>query len=239
MKILFLSDIHGNYPALMAVERHAQTQGGYDLAIHCGDATVYAPFPNEVLDWLKQYARVSLLGNTDLKVGKLLRGKTFKKPSSMEKRVMYTKTAEQLTADNRDYLSNLPQQEELEIGGLLFGCFHGSPGAFDEHLFADTSNLRFKELAGKTPAEVILCGHSHTPFHKKIKDKHFINAGSVGRMFDGNPDACYAMIYLNEGRLTVRHHRVSYDVEAVAHELARQLLPPIYSEMFRQGRKLN
>jgi len=239
MKILLLSDIHGNYPALEAVVRHARDQGGHDLVIHCGDATVYAPFPNEVLAWLQAHADVSLLGNTDLKVRKLLRGKNFKKPSSMEKRVMYTSTADQLTPASRDYLASLPPEQMIEFNDQRFGCYHGSPNAFDEHLFADTPNQRFQELAGKTRADIILCGHSHTVFCKKIQKKYFINPGSVGRMFDGCPDASYAMLYLNEGRLTVRHHRVPYDVERVAAEIRRQLLPPIYEEMFRQGRKLN
>ena len=58
-------------------------------------------------------------------------------------------------------------------------------------------------------------------------------------MFDGDPRAAYAVLSLEDGRIAVEHHRVAYDVEAVVRELARQGLPPIYSEMYRLGRKLN
>ena len=46
MKILLLSDIHANYPALEAVADYAPP-ASYDLICNCGDTTVYAPFPNE------------------------------------------------------------------------------------------------------------------------------------------------------------------------------------------------
>jgi hypothetical protein len=39
-------------------------------------------------------------------------------------------------------------------------------------------------------------------------------------------------------RISVRHHRCPYDVEAVAKALRDHQLPPIYEEMFRTGRKL-
>jgi hypothetical protein len=60
---------------------------------NCGDTLVYAPFPNETIDWLRRRAVFSIRGNTDDKVIKLLKGKSFRKPSKPEKRIMYTSTA--------------------------------------------------------------------------------------------------------------------------------------------------
>jgi putative phosphoesterase len=238
VKILVISDIHSNYPALEAVDRQVKAKT-FDMIINGGDSTVYATFPNETLDWLREHRVVSILGNTDIKVLKLLEGKTFKKPRSAEKRIMYTWTADHLTPENKMYLAEIDNRIELDLEGHLIGLFHGSPANDNEHLFFDTPTTRFRELTRKTGCSIIITGHSHSPFHKKINNVHFINPGSVGRMFDKNPDTSYAVLELAKDRVQVRLFRCPYDIEKVVSGLRKNLLPPIYEEMFRQGRKLN
>ncbi|MFV0438323.1 MAG: metallophosphoesterase family protein [Desulfopila sp.] len=243
MRILLLADIHGNYPALQAIDDHFTTTV-FDAIVNCGDSLVYAPFANEVIDWLIGHRAVSILGNTDKKVLKLLRGKTVPKPGKAEKRVMYTHTAEQLDKRCIAYLQSLAISAELVIGpgkgqGGKMGIFHGSPARPHEFLFATTPTARFAELAEQFPYLVVAVGHSHTPFHFHLGGCHFINPGSVGRMFDGNPAASCAVLTVDRSKLTVEHHRIAYDIRAVTAELARQQLPPIYQTMFEQGKKLN
>ena len=86
---------------------------------------------------------------------------------------------------------------------------------------------------------MVVVGHSHSPFHRCVQGVHFINPGSAGRMFDGNPAASYAVLDLDRGRIEVSLHRCVYDIEAVARGLARHQLPALYIEMFRTGTKLN
>ncbi|WP_456385767.1 metallophosphoesterase family protein [Desulfolithobacter sp.] len=238
MKFLLLSDIHGNFPALEAVAARVSSEH-FDGVIHAGDATVYAPFPNETLAWLRDHEAISILGNTDHKVRRLLQGKSFKKPRKAEKRIMYTWTADHLNPENGAYLSGMKQEEILEMEGWRIGVFHGSPASPDEFLFSDTPTLRFQELTRKTDCSIIITGHSHTPYHKKVLGRHFINPGSVGRMFDGDPAASWAMLELDKDTVRVRHFRTRYNVDRVVHALSENLLPPIYGIMYRQGRKLN
>ncbi len=238
MKLLLISDIHGNYPALQAVAAELDADG-CDQILNTGDSTVYAPFANQTLDWLRKHNAVSILGNTDIKIKKLLKGKEFKKPSKPEKRIMYTSTAETLNPDGKRYLLQLKKKKFLSLSGYGIGLFHGSPDKPDEFLFESTSDDRFLELAEQTDCDIIITGHSHTPYHKKIGGVHFINPGSTGRMFDGNPRASCAVLILKKNRVIVRHHRCTYAVEDVVRELARQQLPAIYAEMYRTGRKLN
>ncbi len=237
-KILLVSDIHGNFPALMAVHEYFGANR-YNLIINCGDSTVYAPFPNQVLDWLREHRVVTIAGNTDRKVKRLLRGKSFKKPSKPEKRVMYTSTAAALTSGNRRYLTRLKKKKYLETAGRKIGVFHGSPAHPDEFLFPDTPEQRFLELAQGCPAEIIITGHSHTPFYRVSGKTHFINPGSIGRMFDADPRASCAELYLGKDTLAVYHHRIPYPVDAVVRELEKQGLPAIYSTMYQVGKKLN
>lgn len=243
-QILLLSDIHGNFPALEAVEQFfAETT--FEKIINCGDSTVYAPFPNETLDWLKQNGAISILGNTDKKVLKLLSGKDFRKPSKQEKRIMYSSTAQILDDRNRTYLNFLPKKDSYKLQGNTkgkkynIGIFHGSPEHPHEFLFTTTKDGRFQELAANCPFDIVVTGHSHTPYHKFIGGVHFINPGSVGRMFDGNPAGSCAVLRFSEEGVEVSHYRIDYDIDRITRGLQQQYLPEIYCEMYRLGKKLN
>ncbi len=238
MQILVISDIHGNYPALQAVARDCANLP-IKYVFNCGDSLVYAPFPNEAIDFLITRQAISILGNTDEIILRLLSGKNFKKPAKEEKRVMYTRTAAMLSHASQNYICHLKKKKRIDLKGWRIGLYHGSPADHKEFLFDNTSDVRFRELAIDVNADVVITGHSHTPYHKHIDGVHFINPGSVGRMFDGNPAASYALIKLSRHELFVQHYRIPYDVETVVAELQKQALPPIYEAMFRQGKKLN
>lgn len=238
MRVLLLSDIHGNHPALLAIDRFF-ADWTFDAIFNCGDSTVYAPFPNETVQWLQAKEACSILGNTDQKVITLLQGKTFKKPHDEEKRIMYRSTMQSLNGQSQEYLLSLPDSRELELAGRRIGLFHGSPDHPRELLFAQTPDARFHELSQLTACRIVVTGHSHSPYHKQINGTHFINPGSAGRMFDGNPEASCATLTISESTVAVDHHRIAYPVEEVVAALRQQHLPEIYVDMFRQGRKLN
>lgn len=243
-RILLLADIHGNFPALRAIGE-ALEPSSFDLIVNCGDSLVYAPFAGETIDWLRSHQVLSILGNTDKKVIKLLRGGSFKKPSKPEKRIMYTTAAESLDQGAQDWLFALKESEKLLIPSpaagapLTLGIFHGSPADPDELLFAATPDQRFRELAEETDCRIVVTGHSHSPYHKHLAGIDFINPGSVGRMFDGDPRAGCATLEITAGAVTVRHYRLAYPVEEVVAAIGKHRLPAIYATMFRLGRKLN
>jgi len=247
MRILLLSDIHGNFPALKAVEKKFGTTD-FDHIINCGDSIVYAPYPNETLAWLANNKTLSILGNTDEKIIKLLRGKSFKKPRKPEKRIMYTWTADELTRQNRKYLQTLSKHEKITLHAdstalpktaLSIGIFHGSPAADHEFLFADTPDSRFVELTQLIDCKIIVTGHSHCPYHKYLAGSHFVNPGSVGRMFDGDPRASCAILTVKKRKIRVKHYRITYPVKKVTSAMKLNRLPAIYSQMFIRGKKLN
>jgi predicted phosphodiesterase len=245
LNILLLSDIHGNFPALAAIEQFFADEH-FDLILNGGDSVVYAPFPSETLRWLRQHQAISILGNTDKKVIRLLQGKPLNKPRNIDKRIMYTSTAGQLDEEGRNDLFAMPAYLDLQLAvgdsgpvGRTVGLHHGSPAEPHEFLFADTPNERFAELAAASRSEIIVTGHSHTPYHKLIAGIHFINPGSAGRMFDGDPRVSCAVLRLSADAVEVEHFRIAYDIETVIRALAGCRLPEIYARMYREGRKLN
>ena len=246
-RILLLADIHGNFPALEAIARELHP-ASFQFIVNCGDSLVYAPFANETIDWLAAHRAISILGNTDENVIRLLQGKTVKKPGKPEKRIMYTTTADALGPAEQRYLLPLGKTAELAIPAtaatypekpVKIGIFHGSPADPDEFLFADTPDERFHELAEKTDCRIVVTGHSHSPYHKYLSATHFINPGSAGRMFDGDPRGCCASLEIAGDIVTVRHFRIAYKIDQVVAAIREQRLPEIYTTMFQQGRKLN
>jgi len=66
MKLLILSDIHGNLPALEAV---LGAEPDFDAVAFCGDVVDYGPRPVECLRWVAEHARFRVRGNHDNALG--------------------------------------------------------------------------------------------------------------------------------------------------------------------------
>ena len=238
-KILLLGDIHGNYPAFKAILKYIQPDL-FDWIVNTGDFTVYSTFPNETIQWFrKRKNTICIIGNTDRRIIKILNGKKLKRPRKREKQVMYFWTAENLQAKNVAYLKSLPERTEFTTAKTSIGVFHGTRDNPDEELFPWAPEKRFRELAKDSPYKIQIMGHSHVPFYKKVGGVHFINTGSVGRMFDGDSRASFAILKISSGNIAVEHFRIPYAVEKVVKGLRDHHLPGIYMKMFRVGKKLN
>ena len=238
-RILIVGDIHANYPALKAIQSHVRAYR-FDKIINTGDITVYSTFPNETIEWFRKRKKsVSILGNTDRRILKILKGKKLKKPGKEEKRVMYFWTSENLLPENVKYLQLLPRQADFTIDNVRIGVFHGTLYDENETLFPNSPANRFRELAEGSPYRIQIMGHSHIPYYKIVDGVHFINPGSAGRMFDGDPRASFAILKVFSGEIAVENYRIPYPVKAVIRGLKQNHLPDIYAKMYRLGRKLN
>ncbi len=238
-KILLLGDIHANYPALKAIQKHIRPDR-FDRIVNTGDFTVYSTFPNETIQWFRKRKKtISILGNTDRRLLRILKGKKLKKPRKKEKRVMYFWTSENLLPENIKYLKSLPEKTDFTVGPIRIGVFHGTCDDADEELFPDAPEERFHKLANGSPCQIHIMGHSHVPYYKVVDGVHFINPGSAGRMFDGDPRASFAIMKISSEKIGVEHFRIPYPVKEVVKSLKKNRLPNIYTKMFQIGKKLN
>ena len=238
-KILLLGDFHANYPALKAIHKYIKPNR-FDWIINTGDFTVYSTFPNETIEWFRQRKNtICILGNTDRRVLRILKGKKLNRPRKKEKRVMYFWTSENLLSENIKYLKSLPKQTSFTLSSVPIGVFHGTCEDADEELFPDAPEARFRKLAKGSPCQIQIMGHSHVPYYKVVDGVHFINPGSAGRMFDGDPRASFAILNISSGKIGVTHFRIPYPVKKVVNSLKKNRLPNIYTKMFQIGKKLN
>jgi putative phosphoesterase len=238
-KFLVMSDVHANYPALQAIEAFVRGDR-FHRVVNAGDMVVYCTFPNETIEWFrKKQNTLCIVGNTDNRVLRILAGEPLERPRREEKRVMYYWTCENLLPGNAQYLQSLPGQRDFTVDGIRIGVSHGTSDDEEETLSLDVPESRFRELARKSLCQVQIMGHSHAPFHKVVDGVHFLNPGSAGRMFDGDPRASFAILSIDSGKISVEHFRIPYPVEQVILSLTKNRLPAIYRKMYETGRKLN
>ncbi len=234
MKVALIGDVHANLPALEAVLADAY-QRKVEAIWNIGDFVGYGAFPEEVIKRLQQEEVLSIAGNYDLKVLKVKE----KKGKLSEKRLAFNWTYDNLSKPSRRYLSSLPKEIRLEAEGKRILLTHGSPASNKEYINHNTPEERLRELAGMAGADIVICGHSHQPFRRKVEGVWFINTGSVGRPDDGDPRACYATLQIKPRFFQLYHYRVEYDVEGAVAAIRERGLPEAFAQMILQGRNLD
>jgi putative phosphoesterase len=237
-QVTIFGDIHGNLPALEAVLADIDANGLSPLCC-LGDLVGYGTFPNEVIETIWARNIPTLMGNYDQGVGN----------NSDDCGCAYTtKVAEELgkrsiawsnqntTDENKAYLRQLTSQIPIELDRLRVQLVHGSPRKINEYLFENRPDASLERLLDLTQADVLVCGHTHIPYHRILPSgRHVVNAGSVGKPKDGNPQACYVVLEAHDRDLTVTFRRVPYDIERAAQAIEGSEMPNEYAEMLRTG----
>ncbi len=139
-----------------------------------------------------------------------------------------------MTPENKAWLRSLPRELRFEAAGKRVLCVHGSPRRINEYLFEDRPERSLARMFADLEADIILCGHTHLPYHRRIDAIDLINVGSAGRPKDGDPRAVYAVIEITDG-VGVTFPRVAYDVEAAAQAIERTDLPHEFAGVLRNG----
>ncbi len=237
-QVTIFGDIHGNLPALEAVL--ADIDANSLSPLYClGDLVGYGTFPNEVIRTIRERNIPTLMGNYDQGVGN----------NSDDCGCAYTsKVAEELgkrsiawsnqntTDENKLFLRQLTGQISIELDGVRLQLVHGSPRKINEYLFENRPDASLERLLDMVQADVLVCGHTHIPYHRILPSgRHVVNAGSVGKPKDGNPQACYVVVEANNRDLLVTFRRVPYDIERTARAIEGTEMPNEYAEMLRTG----
>jgi putative phosphoesterase len=238
-RIAALGDVHANLPALEAVLNHAGAQG-IDIVWNVGDFLGYGAFPDQVVRRLRKVRALSIVGNYDLKVLKFKRKRhKWQGKKHPLKFYAFQWAYENLSKKSRKYLRKLPREMRLEVEGQQILLTHGSPVSNNEPLGPHTPEARLSELTKIAQVDVVLCGHSHQPFARRVNEVWFINTGSVGRPDDGDPRTSYAVLDLHRGGLQVQHFRLEYDIQRAVKEIRNSGLPEAFAQMTLRGLSLD
>jgi putative phosphoesterase len=214
MKLLIVSDIHGNLAALEAV---LAAESQYDAVVFCGDVVDYGPHPVECLDWVRENVTHAVRGNHDNAVGFDTDCRcmgTFREYS------VATRAWHRTLLDQTDYefLRQLPTLEWFEWEGKHFRMAHATPqGDLFEYLSMDQWSDRIVGL----DADFILLGHTHVQGMQTLGAITVVNPGSVGLARDRQGEACYAVF--QDGQMRLK--RIPYDVERTIAAMRAAPLP--------------
>jgi putative phosphoesterase len=227
MKILILADIHGNWPALQAV------QEPHDLCFCLGDLVDYGLEPIPCIEWVQQHTRYCVRGNHDHAVAQraATNGRNgFKYLSGVTRQL----TWEYLQPLHLRYLASLPVTLRVTVDEVRFLLVHATPrDPLDEYM-GNNPDYWARHLQN-VDADVVCVGHTHYPYVLPIDDKLIINPGSVGQPRDGDPRASYAVWEKGEAQIK----RTAYPVEEVIQRIEASDLPDmakrISAEVLRTG----
>ena len=184
MRVAALNDVHGNLPALEAVL--AEVAAIEVDRIVCGGDIVAGPFPHECLQRLLDHDSIFVRGNGDREPGDWVEA--------------------QLDQGSLAFLRALPTS--IAVNGVRY-C-HGSPRSDEEILTRVSSEERMRAALEGVSERVVVGGHTHIQFEREVGGTRFVNAGSVGRPYEGRPGAFWAL--LDERQVELR--RTAYAVDA-------------------------
>ena len=214
MRVAALYDVHGNLPALEAVLSDPRCAEA-DLIV-CGGDLVVGPYPAECLDLLEAQGEPVrfLTGNCDREA--------VETPVDGELGEAARWSNERLGTDRVSRVSRWPSTVELDVpdvGRVLF-C-HATPTSDRPILTRITpEDVVARELDGAA-AEVVVCGHTHVQYDRRVGSVRLVNAGSVGMPYEGSPDARWAI--LEDGNVELV--ATAYDAEAALERLGRAGFP--------------
>ena len=213
MRILVVSDIHSNWPALAAIDEP------HDLCLCLGDLVDYGPDPAECVRWAMEHADHAIRGNHDHGVAQSVpvTGDTgYRYLTRMSRPLQWPA----LAPDERTYLLQLPLTKRLTLDGKRFLLVHGTPrDPLDEYLMRDPAT--WAKRVENAEADIVCVGHSHMQFNLMAGDVVVLNPGSVGQPRDGDPRAGYAII--EDGRIELK--RISYSIDEAAIRIERTDMP--------------
>jgi putative phosphoesterase len=213
MKLLILSDIHGNWPALDAV---LQAEPAFDAVAFCGDVVDYGPCPVGCIHWLREHADHLVRGNHD---NALAFDHDCQCMGSFREYSLATRAWHRTLVDEADleFLRKMPTLDWFEWDGRHFRMAHATPqGDLFEYLPMDQWEDRVRGL----DADYVLLGHTHIQGIRAFGKANVVNPGSVGLARDGAGQACYAVFA--EGQMELK--RVPYDVERTVAALRKSPL---------------
>jgi len=251
MRVLVFSDVHAN---LEAFEAAMAAFPEYDRIANLGDVVGYGASPNDVVEKARSLDAILVRGNHDRAASGLSDVEDFNPVAGYA--AMWTRN--ELTAENRRWVLQLPTGPIRDDGipDVIFS--HGSPLDEDEYILSEGVARNALE---RSPADITFFGHTHlqgavamrqgavqiirpvyldkessATFRLELQPqtRYLINPGSVGQPRDTDWRSGFALYDSEQSAVTF--YRVPYDVEKAQHRIINAGLPERLAIRLREGR---
>lgn len=213
-RIAILADIHGNLPALEAVQRDL-ARAAPDQVVVNGDVVNRGPQSVECVARIRTAGWPVVFGNHEDYVLKFLNGPVPEEWAS-DWWLPTRAVAEALSAEQAVYLRSLPRHYVIDVPGLPpVRCVHGSTRYLNEGLGEWMSDDELRDAVSLADDPVIVGAHTHQPYEGRVDGRLVLNCGAVGAPFNGDPAAQYLLLHGEHGTWRAEFRRVPYDRGAV------------------------
>jgi putative phosphoesterase len=222
MRLAIVSDVHGNRRALEAVLEDLRKVAP-DMIVHGGDLAYGGTHPAEIVDRIRALGWPGVRGNTDemLWAPESLTNFAAKTPQLGPLLALIQDlippTLARLGEERLRWLEGFPER----FAGEGFTLVHASPGDLWRAPMPNAGDQELQGIYASLSARIVVYGHIHRPYIRRVGEMMVVNTGSVSQSYDGDRRASYLVI---EGE-SVSIRRVEYDVESEAKELQRSGLP--------------
>lgn len=247
MRVLVLSDIHGNLAALESVLGAAA--GRYDVIWCLGDIIGYGPRPNECVSIIREQTTICVMGNHDW-AGLGRPGIDVESFNPQAKQAVLW-TQKQLSEDTRAFLNELPVHPIHAPDYAYCLVTHASPRE-PVWEYVTTPSIAMENFA-LFHEQICLVGHTHKPaiYRWRLSAKNeqqvatvdflppqagvmitldtsaehrlILNPGSVGQPRDNDARAAFAILDLEQ--MSWEYERVAYPIELTQSQMRAADLP--------------
>ncbi len=208
MRVAALYDVHGNLPALEAVladPRLAQA----DVVV-CGGDLVAGPMPAACLDRLSSCA-VPV---------RFVRGNGDREVAARSDAHGGAWCAAELGPERLAVVADWPLTVDLDVAGGATFC-HATPRSDTEIVTRLTPDDEVEAALADATSDLVVCGHTHVQVDRRLAGgRRVVNAGSVGRPYEGVRGAFWALLGDDVELL-----RTDYDVEGAAAAILASAYP--------------
>lgn len=239
MKYAVISDVHGNINALTAVLKDAEDFGA-DKYIFAGDYCTGLPYPNEVINAIKNLKhKIAIQGNEDNSLLECVKqDQTTWTDGQFQTRYWCYHT---LTNENCQYLKKLPKRVDFKDNGIEITVTHSSADIYGDAAHREYTSSKvaikyqndpdysrdkllkdiweyanlsacFQSAIQSLSDGIYISGHTHVQWYVQCGNKVLINPGSCGLPLDGASGAPYTILDIKSNHLHVEERRASYDI---------------------------
>lgn len=229
MRIVVLSDVHGNCFALEAVLDDLK-RIGHDHLVCNGDMIQSGPEPHETAQLLREMKCSIVMGNSDawLMTGVETDAHLISEERRRKLNIVREWSLSKLTEEDCAFINAFQPTVLVDIGnGRKLLAFHGSPTSFDQFLLPSTPEDEFQEILKPYADHILTGGHMHLQYTRRLRDSQnfFFNPGSVGVAYNHeqtnevgylDPWAEYAILTVEGSQVSLEFRRIPLDLEKMA-----------------------
>lgn len=238
MKIVVISDIHGNLEALNKVLEYIDKLECEKRVVCLGDIVGYGPNPAECFEIVESLTDKICLGNHEDAV--LDTNYNYQMTKYALEAIRWTRGI--LGKEIREAISRLPVQ--IEEDNVLY--VHASPDNPMQWKYITNARNAYSSLI-EMKHSLCFVGHSHIPgiyAYNELQrdsnkatlskdDKTIVNVGSVGQPRDGSPMLSFAVF--DDDNWDVEIVRLKYNYHKTMAEINKANLPLVLAERLARG----